>query len=160
MIVISDTTPVNYLILIDLIHLLHDLYGRVILPQSVCDEMQREGTPAKVRAWISACPEWVEVRVASSPNPALKLGVGEREAIALAEELKADLLLLDDGKARREASARGLAVSGTLAVLVTAADKALVDLPAAIAALQQTTFRAPAGLLASILKQHREPSAD
>jgi predicted nucleic acid-binding protein len=61
------------------------------------------------------------VREAAAPDPALKLGAGEREAIALAEELKAGLLL-DDGKARREARRRGLAVTGTLAVLAAAAE--------------------------------------
>jgi predicted nucleic acid-binding protein len=160
MIVVSDTTPVNYLILIDQIHLLKELYGCVFLPQAVYEETQREGTPEKVREWTSDRPEWAEVRAAAATDPALKLGAGEREAIALAEELRADLLLLDDGKARREARERGLTVTGTLAVLVTAAGRGLVDLPSAIAALRQTTFRAPAGLIASILEQHREQGPD
>ena len=157
MMVVSDTTPVNYLILIDQIHLLRELYGRVVLPQAVYDETQREGTPEKVRTWMGNVPGWVEVRAAATSDQALKLGAGEREAIALAEELKADLLLVDDGKARRAARARGLAVTGTLAVLVTAADRGLIDLTAAIAALSQTTFRAPAGLIASIMERHRGP---
>ena len=159
MIVVSDTTPVNYLVLIDRIHLLRDLYGRLALPQAVYEEMQREGTPEKVRAWAASLPEWAEVRAAASPDPALKLGAGEREAIALAEEVGADLLLVDDRKARREALRRGLAVTGTLAVLVVAAERGLVDLPEAIAELQQTTFRAPAELLAEIVRRHgdRDP---
>ena len=155
MIVVTDTTPVNYLILIDQVHLLKELYGRLVLPRAAHEEMRREKTPEKVRAWAGRLPDWVEVREAASPDPALKLGVGEREAIALAEELGADLLLVDDAKARREARRRGLAVTGTLAVLVTAAGRGLVDLPAAIDALRQTTFRAPAALIASILDQHR-----
>jgi predicted nucleic acid-binding protein len=44
MIVVSDTTPVNYLILLDQIHLLHELYDRIVAPQAVYDETQREGT--------------------------------------------------------------------------------------------------------------------
>lgn len=159
MIVVSDTTPVNYLVLIDRVHLLKELYGRLLLPRAVYGEMQREGAPEKVRAWASRLPEWAEVRAATSPDPALKLGAGEREAIALAEEVGADLLLVDDAKARREALRRGLAVTGTLAVLVAAAERGLVDLPEAIAALWQTTFRAPAALITEILERHRDPGA-
>lgn len=50
MIVVSDTTPLNYLVLIDQSHLLHELYGRVLIPGAVRDEMQRTDTPEKVRA--------------------------------------------------------------------------------------------------------------
>lgn len=156
MIVVSDTTPVNYLVLIDRVHLLRDLYGRLLLPQAVFGEMQREETPDKVRAWAVSLPGWVEARAAASPDPTLKLGAGEREAIALAEEIGADLLLVDDRKARREARRRGLAITGTLAVLVAAAERGLVDLPIAVAALRQTTFRAPAGLIEEILGRGRE----
>lgn len=57
MIVVSDTTPVNYLVLIDQIHLLKELYGRLFLPQAVHEEMQREGTPEKVLDWAARLPE-------------------------------------------------------------------------------------------------------
>jgi predicted nucleic acid-binding protein len=86
----------------------------------------------------------------------LKLGAGESEAIALALELHADALLLDDRKARQEAQRRGLTVTGTLAVLATAARRDLIDLPTAIARLQQTTFRAPTALIQSLLDDDRE----
>jgi predicted nucleic acid-binding protein len=157
-IVVTDTTPVNYLVLIDRVHLLKELYGRLVLPQAVHEETQREGTPEKVRAWAAQLPGWAEVRAAASTDPALKLGAGEREAIALAEELKADLLLVDDRKARREARRRGLAVTGTLAVLAAAAERGLVDLPGALAALRQTTFRAPPGLIEELLGRERGQS--
>ncbi len=94
MIVITDTTPVNYLVLIDQVHILKELYGRLVLPRAVHEEMRREGTPEKVRAWASQLPEWAEIRAAASTDPALKLGAGEREAIALAEEVGADLIVV------------------------------------------------------------------
>ena len=156
MIIVSDTTPLNYLILIDQAHILHELYDSVLIPQSVFDEMQRAETPAEVRAWITDRPEWLEVRPAQTTDPSLKLGAGESEAIALALELHADALLLDDRKARQEAQKRGLTVTGTLAVLATAARRDLVELPTAIARLQKTTFRAPATLIQSLLDQDRE----
>jgi predicted nucleic acid-binding protein len=46
-VIISNTTPVNYLVLIDHITVLHHLYGRVIIPQAVFGELQQEGTPDK-----------------------------------------------------------------------------------------------------------------
>lgn len=156
MIIVSDTTPLNYLILINQVHILHELYDSVLIPQSVFDEMQRAETPAEVRAWIADRPQWLEIRPAQASDPSLKLGAGESEAISLALELHADALLLDDRKARQEAQKRGLTVTGTLAVLATAARRDLVDLPTAITQLQKTTFRAPATLIQSLLDQDRE----
>ena len=61
MIVVSDTTPIHYLILIEEIDILRDLFGRVIIPQAVFDDMQREKTPQEVKAWIAAPPIWLEM---------------------------------------------------------------------------------------------------
>ncbi|MGH9899763.1 MAG: DUF3368 domain-containing protein, partial [Pyrinomonadaceae bacterium] len=68
----------------------------------------------------------------------------------------ADVLLLDDRKARQKAQRSGLTVTGTLGVLATASRRGLVDLPTAITRLQQTTFRAPMALIQSLLDQDRE----
>jgi predicted nucleic acid-binding protein len=156
MIVVSDTTPLNYLVLIDLSHLLHELYGRVLIPEAVRDEMQRTDTPEKVRAFISNPPAWLEVHSVPAPDLTLNLGAGEREAITLAQTLRADVLLLDDGKAGRAARERGLAVTGTLAVLSNAARRGSVDLSTALSQLQQTAFRAPASLIRLLLERDRE----
>jgi len=88
-IIISNTTPINYLVLIDHIAVLHHLYAHVIIPQAVFGELQDEGTPAKVEEWVALRPEWLEVRTVSVPlGPSLAfLDVGEREAIHLAQEL-------------------------------------------------------------------------
>jgi predicted nucleic acid-binding protein len=98
MIVIADTSPINYLILIDAIDTLKALFGRVIIPQAVFDELQREKTPRKVKAWMTRRPEWLVVRQASRLpfSPQRRLGDGKREAITLAIELKADAVLMDD----------------------------------------------------------------
>src|ERR1044072_2542168 len=156
MIVVSDTTPINYLILIDQINPLKDLYGRLILPEPVHAEMQRLETPEKVRQWIGSKPDWVEVRRTSISDPTLNLGAGERDAILVAQELGANLILMDDRKGRQAAIKRGLAVSGTLAVLVTAARHDLIDPPIVIRQLLQTSFRAPAKLIQSLLDEDQE----
>lgn len=68
------------------------------------------------------------------------LDAGEREAIQLAEACKADLLLVDEKAARREAAKRHLATSGTLGILDRAAEKRLVDFSLAFGRLKQTSF--------------------
>jgi predicted nucleic acid-binding protein len=142
MIVIADTTPLNYLVLIDYVGILPQLYGRVLIPPAVWQEFQRRETPEAVRAWLAQRPEWLEIRqVRRNPTLALgRLGAGEREAIALAEELRADRLILDDLTARRVAAQRNLTVIGTLGVLIEAAERGLVDFAEAIARLHATTF--------------------
>ena len=61
MIVIADTGPINYLILIAEIHVLPALYNRVAVPRSVCDELRRPRAPEAVRAWIGQPPSWLEI---------------------------------------------------------------------------------------------------
>jgi predicted nucleic acid-binding protein len=89
MIVVADTTPLNYLALIGQIELLAALYRSVLIPREVHRELQRPKAPAPVRAWAANLPPWCEVRtVSSAPDPALsELDPGEREAIQLALEV-------------------------------------------------------------------------
>lgn len=70
MIVVSDTSPINYLILIDQIQVLPHLFGQVILPQAVVEELTHERTPEAVRQWVAALPEWAVVRTAEAPYTA------------------------------------------------------------------------------------------
>ncbi len=92
MIVIADTTPLNYLVLIGRVEILPQLYGRVLIPLAVWEEFQRPETPQAVRAWIARPPAWLQIHpVERTSDPAIEnLGAGECEAIALAEELHAD----------------------------------------------------------------------
>jgi predicted nucleic acid-binding protein len=156
MIIISDTSPLNYLVLIGQVERLPDLYGQVIIPQGVLDELQAEQTPEGVHAWLMSAPAWLKVQpLTGAANSQLDyLGPGEREAITLAEQLQADALLIDDRDGRREAVQRGLRVIGTLAVLVDAADQGLLDLSEVFRRLQQTTFRASPQLFDSLLQRH------
>ncbi len=156
MIVISDTTPLHYLLLIGQEELLFRMFGKVIVPSAVYRELQRDRTPHLVRMWVANPPGWFEVReVTGDPGPATgSLGQGEWEAIALAQELKAELLLIDDREGRREARRRLLPVTGTLGVLDKGAERGLIDLPAVLAKLQQTNFYLPAEAVQSLLNQH------
>ena len=112
MIVISDTTPLNYLILIDRAIILNQLYEVVVIPQAGLDELLAVEAPEVVRQWILNRPEWIKVEnVSPTGSVEMKeIEAGEREAILLAEHLKADLVLLDDLRARQIAKTRGLNV--------------------------------------------------
>jgi predicted nucleic acid-binding protein len=91
MIVVSDTSPLNYLILIGEAVVLERLYGRVLIPQAVWSELQSGGTPVSVQEWMANLPGWVEISEVLDPDPTLKLDPGEQEAITLAQRLRADL---------------------------------------------------------------------
>jgi predicted nucleic acid-binding protein len=155
MIVIADTTPLNYLILIQQVGLLPLLFGKVLIPPAVLKELEDPGTPDLVRAWLAGAPSWLHVQpLHSAPDPELDyLEDGEREAIALAEELGADLLLLDDTDARKQAARRNLPFIGTLGILRRAAQLDLLDLPTILARLQQTTFYVDSELIRSLLEE-------
>src|SRR5437899_1687184 len=72
MIVIADTSPLHYLILLERAEVLQHLYGRVIIPEAVVRELQAQKTPAVVRQWITSPPEWLQIRqIAVPPDPAL-----------------------------------------------------------------------------------------
>jgi predicted nucleic acid-binding protein len=100
MIVISDTSPLNYLILIGEQNLLAKLFGRVIIPAAVFEELQNAGASAEVRDFANDLPEWIEVKQTSlTADSSLDiLDAGEREAILLAQELPADLILVKINK--------------------------------------------------------------
>lgn len=83
----------------------------------------------------------------------LKLTGGEREAVLLAEEIGADLLLMDERTGRREAILRNLLVTGTLGILRAAAERGLVDREEAIKRLTETSFRASPKLLRVVISR-------
>lgn len=57
MIVVADTSPINYLCIIEQIDLLSELFGTVVIPQAVLDELHAAGSPDAVKAWIDAGPD-------------------------------------------------------------------------------------------------------
>lgn len=151
--VVSDTSPINYLILTEYVGVLHELYGQIVIPGKVFEELSSTGAPALVRAWCSAPPDWLHVRVPSRTDPGLKLTGGEREAVLLAEEIGADLLLIDERTGRREAILRNLFVTGKLGILRAAAARGLVDREEAIKRLTETSFRASPKLMRFVISR-------
>ena len=85
MIVVADTGPLNYLVVIGEVHILGVLYSRVAVPAAVAAELCRPQAPPDVRAWIATPPSWLNILPDPLPNPAfVTLDAGEAAAIALA----------------------------------------------------------------------------
>jgi predicted nucleic acid-binding protein len=153
MIVVADASPLHYLILIEQIAVLPPLYGQVIVPAMVCEELQRSQTPEEVRRWIASPPPWLDMRPpqAESDPGLLRLGAGERQAILLAQAIGADVLLIDERHGRRAARSRALRVLGTLGILDAAAACGLLDLPGTLTRLQATNFRVTREMVQALL---------
>jgi predicted nucleic acid-binding protein len=158
--VIADTGPVNYPVLIGNIDLLPVLFEKVILPSAVEAELSDPDAPPSVRNWIADPPAWLDVyetpRRQFDQASVEGLDEGETAAIALAISLDADLLLMDDRKGVVVARGKGLRVTGTLGVLDLAAQRGLVNFARAVNRLRRTTFRIPEVLLDSLMKKHAE----
>ena len=126
MIVVADSGPLHYLILLDHSELLRRFYSRVVVPDAVASELSAAGAPPTVRDWILQLPPWVSVvPVALEAVETITddLDLGERSAIALTATLSADLLLIDEAAGRAEARRRNLRVTGTLGVLRAGASR-------------------------------------
>jgi len=126
--VICNTSPVFYLHRIGRIACLPALYNRIILPESVCDELavgRAEGFDAPDPALL----EWIDRRQTQIPELLrliTDLGPGEAEVIALGMEMPDSLLILDDGLARRIARSQNLRITGTVGILCAAKQHGLL----------------------------------
>lgn len=143
MIAVADTSPLRYLILVKSIEILPSLFAKVAAPPAVLLELSHPRSPEPTRAWATAPPKWLEVNHPREVMEIARLGLGEREAISLAQETAAEILLIDDRDAAREARRLGFTVLGTLALLDAAANRGLVsDLPNVLNHLtERTNFR-------------------
>src|SRR5665213_1039777 len=153
-VVVADTSPLNYLVLIGQIDLLRRLYGRVVVPPEVIAELTDGAAPREVLEWIRSRPEWLEVRTPledRSDSALSQIDPGERAAILLAQEERDVLLLIDDAAGRMKASRRHIPNTGTLGVLRAAAMRDLLDLPRALARLGATNFRVSQSLIDALI---------
>lgn len=121
MIVVSDTSPITALLTIQQIDLLARLYGEVKIPPAVAEELL---------AYHTKIPEFIQtIPVAASPlldRLKSRLDRGEAEAIVLAKELHADLLLIDESLGREAARHEHLPIIGLMGVLLIAKKKGLI----------------------------------
>jgi predicted nucleic acid-binding protein len=110
--VVSNTSPLRYLTDIGEPELLPQLFGKVFIPRAVYQELTHKNTPDIVRQYFQSLPSWIEVcEVKISPDESSHLDAGEMEAIFLAKQKKADLLLIDEKKGRLIAKGQGLIIN-------------------------------------------------
>jgi predicted nucleic acid-binding protein len=156
--VVADTSPLRFLVEIGCEHVLPQLFQRVWIPGAVAGELRHARTPELVRCWSERLPSWVEVREISTPGfdpDSAEMDRGEWEAIELARQIHAHLLLIDDRAGVQAARAQGFTVTGTLGVLVEAAAARLIEIEEALEKLGQTKFRRTPDLFAQTVKLAR-----
>ena len=125
MIIISDTTPVITLIKINRLDLLEELFGEVLIPDAVFRELTTNVT-FKEEADIVKSSEFIKVSSIQNRKSleilqaASGLDAGESEAIILADELKSDVLIIDERRGRKVAQNLGIAITGTIGILIQA----------------------------------------
>lgn len=162
--VVADTGPIHYLVLIGKVDILPVLFEKVYLPTLVRDEMIHVEAPQVVRDWANHPPAWAEVRpaptLAVSDSVLASLDDGEKAAISLAISLKADLILMDDREGASVARQKGFAVTGTLGILDLASNKGLLDLEDAFNRLKGTNFRYPQTVMDMLLARQKKSSGE
>ena len=157
--VICNTSPLQYLYQVDLLHLLPTLFGSAQTPPAVAAELA-EGRRHDVRlpelpgiSWITVRP----VRDRTLLPLVTSLGDGEKEVLALGLETPERLLVLDDRNARRYANAAGLEITGTLGILVLAKERGVIDTVRPILdRLQELQFRVDSETLKMVLDMAEE----
>jgi uncharacterized protein len=131
LIVVSDTSPVLNLARIGRLELLHLLYKEVLIPSAVLNELTASKRDLPPAIDLASGP-WLIVASANDQRRVQELreslDPGEAEAIVLAIEHRADLLLVDERRARRTATAAGITVTGLLGVVARAKRAGLIDL--------------------------------
>lgn len=155
-VVVADTGPLHYLVLVGCIDVLPQLFTAVTIPTAVHAELLHPGAPPLVWDWAADPPPWLVVSAAPTREHGLsgRLDAGERAAIDLALSLQADLVLMDDRAGAAAASASGLDVIGTIGVLDRAALRGLVEIGPVVARLKATNFRYRPQLLDALLDRH------
>jgi predicted nucleic acid-binding protein len=152
MLVVADSSPLVVLTMIGHIDKLPKLFGQVIIPPEVSAELHQSNRPQAVRHFIALRPAWLLERVPTSIESIPSLHAGEIAALALARELKADLVLIDEVRGRKAAADRHIPFTGTIGVLELAADQGLLELQDAFARVKRTDFWISPELLDERLK--------
>ena len=124
--VIVNTTPLIALADIGQLDLLHELYGEILIPDAVLSEIESE--PARL---LVTNAQWIRKKSISHPERKslfkARLHSGEVEVIILAEEEKANLIIMDDNTAKKTAKYLGYKVTGTLGILLKAKQEKKIE---------------------------------
>lgn len=132
MIVISDTTPILSLLKAEQLDLLEKLFGNVIIPKTVYEELTSNPVFESEKVVIANCPFITVEKVCNQDSVKLLrniagLDAGESEALVLYEEKNADILLIDEHKGRGVARKMSVKYVGTMGILMMAYDKDIIS---------------------------------
>jgi len=163
-IVVSDSSVLSCLAEIGELDLLRRLYGKVTVTETIRREAIHAGAPEGLRVFFSRTPDWIAVIPDESPylEETGALDPGEASAITLAWQHRDDsLLIIDERRGRKVASALGLPITGTAGLLADAAAAGLIDFEDAFLRLSQTGFRLGAGIVGALRARrgNRQPPA-
>jgi predicted nucleic acid-binding protein len=125
--IISNTTPILSLLKIDKLDLLKELYGTVIVPFAVYQEIE-EGKEKPYYQDLTLL-DWIEILNIKNPNSReflIDLDDGEAEVLILAKEINADLVILDEIMGRRYAKQYNIKITGTIGILLKAKENGLI----------------------------------
>ncbi|MDX2212165.1 MAG: DUF3368 domain-containing protein [Oculatellaceae cyanobacterium bins.114] len=131
MIVVSDTSPLCNLAIANHLWLLQAIYGNVVIPEVVASELANAQDLPDVQSILTL--DWIQISSLTNVDLATQLerdrnlDPGEAAAIALAVELQADDLLIDERLGRQEALSLGLSVIGILGILLVAKQRRLIQ---------------------------------
>lgn len=144
MIVVSDNSVLSCLAEIGELDLLRALYDKITVTETIRAEASHPCAPEALRRLFLASPDWISVVPDESPflEETGALDAGEASAITLAwQHRNSSLLILDEKRGRKVASALGLRITGTAGLLTDAAAAGLIDFEDAFLRLAQTGFR-------------------
>jgi predicted nucleic acid-binding protein len=156
MIVVADSSPLVVLVNVGCVEVLPALFNRIVIPNEVAAELASPRRTEGVRAFVASPRPWLEIHVPASVEQIPNLHAGEMAAIALARELHADRIIIDEEQGRKAAVERQLRVIGTVGVLEAAAERGLLDLAAAFEKVTQTDFWVSRKFLDERLALYRE----
>jgi predicted nucleic acid-binding protein len=155
-IIVADSSPLIVLQAIDLIRLLPELFGEVVVPPEVLSELSAPARTEAVRRFSAAPPAWLKVRAPRKAASYIGLHAGEAAAIELAREVNASLLIIDETRGRKTAVDLGLRITGTIGIMVRGAEQGLVDLADAFARVKRTDFWVSRKLLDETLRSFKQ----
>lgn len=157
MTIVSNTSPITNLAAVGQLDLLQQLYGNILIPQAVYDEMVGIGKTVPGAVEVQTL-SWIQTQPVTDSNQVAELQqdihLGEAEAIVLALELGAELLIIDDRRGRVMASQCGLRVTGVMGVLLEAKSRELIPAvkPVIDQLIEQVCFRVSSQLYADVLQ--------
>ena len=164
MIVVSDNSALSCLSEIGELDLLRRLYGNVTITETIRREALHPSAPKALRLLVLKMPDWISVvpDEASYLEETGALDAGEASAITLAWQFRdSSLLILDEKRGRKVASALGLQITGTAGLLTDAAAAGLVDFEDVFLRLSQTAFRLSSQVVETLrqsVNKHRPPA--